>query len=146
MRILRSTFYSPDLTPMTTVVRDSDAIDTLEGVRASVYEPGYFTIFRIMETPDDISIEQATIWASKEYAEKVDDERNQAIQFYWATMQFQLVSRNGTVLMPAPAPFTTEEVREVFEQIVKHPDYTNQTVIATSCEGDNVTIEAGEVK
>lgn len=143
MRILRSTFYAPDLTPMSTVVRDSDVIDTLEGVRESVKTPGYFTVFEIFDVDGDIGIEEATHAAGKRI--NFDDEKNQAIQFYWACAQFQLASENGHVIMPEPAPLTSDQVRVVFDQIKDHPDYKHQTVVATSREADIITLRDGKV-
>lgn len=145
MRILRSSLFSPDLSALTTVVRDSDVRDTLESIRVGARQPGMFLASDIFDTDGDVTIEVATDLSMKRWKDLFDIERNQAIQFYWATMQFQLVSRDGTVIMPQPAPFSTARVVEVFEQIAKHPDYTNQTLVATSDEAEIVTLKNGKV-
>lgn len=146
MRILRSTMYAPDLTPITTVVRDSDMIDTLESVRESVKTPGYFCTFEIFDVPEDMEIETVTMVAMERLTALGEAPRNQAIQFYWATMQFQLVSDDGAVIMPEPAPLSTDQVVEVFQQIPDHPDYKRQTLVASSMEGEVITLSAGKVE
>jgi hypothetical protein len=147
MRVLRSSMFSPALEPMTVVIRDSDVIDTLDSIRAGAKDeaPHYFVAHDIFETEDG-SIEKAAAFAMIRMEERADDERNMALQFYWATAQFQLLSGDGTLIMPEPAPLTPEQIRVVFEQIVEHPDYDHQSVQATAKDGTVVTIENGEVK
>lgn len=146
MRALRSTLYSPALEPMTIVVRDSDITDTLESARVRTAMPGFFVATDLFEIDGEADIVVATVAATLRQEAMRDDERNMAIQFYWATAQFQLVSRTGHVIMPLPAPLSVEQVRTVFEQITQHPDYTEQSVTATTKDGVHVHIEKGEVK
>lgn len=147
MRVLRSSMYSPALAPMTVVIRDSDVTDTLESIRfgAIGHEPDAFVVTDLFETIDG-GIDQATAFAMIRMEERAEDERNMALQFYWATAQFQLLSGGGTLIMPEPAPLTPEQVRIVFEQIAKHSDYDHQSVQATAKDGTVVRIENGEVK
>lgn len=147
MRVLRSSMFSPALEPLTVVIRDSDVIDTLESIRVGAKDEAlhYFIAHDIFETEDG-SVEKATAFAMIRMEERAEDERNMALQFYWATAQFQLLSEGGTLIMPEPAPLTPEQIRTVFEQIVLHPDYRNQHVQATAKDNTVVTIENGEVK
>lgn len=147
MRVLRSTMYGPELSPLTTVVRDSDVTDTLESVRFGAPDsvPELFVATEIFEM-DEASIESATTTALERMAPLHDDERNMAILFYWATAHLRLTKRgSGMLIMPARAPLSDTQVRATFEQILKHPIYQGQSVQSTAQDGTVVRIEDGEI-
>lgn len=78
--------------------------------------------------------------------ERAEDEKNMALQFYWVIRHFNLVSEEGLIAMPAPAPLSVEQIKTVFEQIVMHPRYTRQRVTGFASDNTPVHIEGGEVK
>lgn len=130
---------------MTTVVRDCDVIDTLESIRAGAYMDGSFISSEIFQMPDG-DIVRASATATLRLQANMEDERNQAMQFYWTVGHFHLISDEGFIGMPAPAPLTVAQIREVFSQIVKHPRYTRQRITAFASDNTPVHIENGEVK
>lgn len=142
MRVLRSTIWTPDLMPTASVVRDSDVVDTLESIRVTVQEPEFFYSFDLFEADDDLTIQAVTLEAGRRTALVRDIERNQAIQFYWAA---QFLSKD-LIYMPDPCPFGSDKIREVFDQLVRHPDYKHSTVRAIGDDGVEVWIRDGEVK
>lgn len=147
MRVLRSTMYGPELAPVTTVLRDSDVVDTLDSIRTSMPDsvPEGFIATEIFEM-DEASIESATTAALGQMAPLHDDERNMAILFYWAAQHLRITSERGMLVMPAAAPLTEVQVRTVFEQIVKHPNYQHQLVQSTAQDGTVVVIKDGVIQ
>lgn len=143
MRVLRSSAYSPALKPLTTVMRDSDVIDTLESIRAGIpREDDVLVITDLFEMEDGV-IEAATHAALARLNR--DEERNMAILYFWATMTLRSVTDEGMLVMPAPAPLSEEQVRAVFEQIVQHSAYRHQHVEIPAADGTRIVIEDGVI-
>lgn len=145
MRALRSSLYAnPYEPPVTTVLLESDAADTLESGTHRVRVPGGLVIHEIFETSAD-DIETATLEAIKRQLANGEQEAHQAMLFYWSVLTWQRVTPGGTILMDKPAPLSREEIAEVFEQLAQHPEYESYRIISHTRDGKPVLLANGKI-
>jgi hypothetical protein len=133
MRILRMTYWSPDLKPTVAVTRDSDLSDSLESVRNRMFREGagMFLTWDIFEVEGDMDIREATMEAGKRTQGEVGIREGHMAMLYAYNLyhpNFNLVKRGGTIAQDQPSPLSVEEITFVFEQIAKHPKFKEKPV------------------
>ena len=144
MRILRSSLYPPiPLPPITTVVRASDVLYSLEAVQEDLIDKsiGTLVIFEIFEMPDGVTIEQAALEAERRRIAKVQREKDQAMLYYWSLMHLRRLNPHGIMMSDRPAPLDAEEMKAVYFQIMRTKEYQNQRFIAFDQNGAKVEID-----
>lgn len=144
MKVLRSTYWSPELTPTMAVLRESDVTVPLEEI--SVPTGTYaFVNDDIFEVPDETPWPVIVFEASERANDALIDERNQAILFYYAVAQFRLLRsdgrRRGRLMTMAPAPLSKEQIERVFRQLMNLPQYKGFTLTTTANDGTEVTMK-----
>lgn len=140
MRYLRTTYWSPDLTPFTAVVGEDSVTVPLEEISfdASRYA---FVVDDIYET--DADYPSAMLEGAVRARNNLVSERNQAIMFFWLHHKFPLLTPGGVLGTERPAPFGVREVRRVFKQLCELKDYRSFTLIATAEDGTPVMMRHG---
>ena len=125
MRVLRSTMYPPPGSsgPMTTVVRDSDVIKSLEEVAAHSVSgnPRMFVTTEIFDMPGG-SIEAATRRATALWNQRRQREENMALLFYWNSAQIEQNKKPGRVLIiknDQGAPLSVDEISYALQQLAR---------------------------
>lgn len=143
MRILRYTMYSPDLQPVSPIVRDIDMTVLLE--EAAYLQPGMFAIIDIFEMPDNSTLEQCIAGGLERMHERIDDERNMAMHYYWHAQQLMFAISTGVIANTRPAPLTADQLKVSLEQLATHPDYRRQTIRSIADDGTFVVLADGRV-
>lgn len=141
MRVLRSTLFAPDLSPgITTVVRESDLVDTVDSARVGMetFNDGIFVFTDVFEIDDRMTVEGATAEAMSRFEEEM--EKNAAMLFYWNAGHLPHVAPGGTLSGSEPAPLSATTIRSVFAQLIHHPNYRDQTLIAYAEDGEEVKV------
>lgn len=137
MRWLRSTYWSPELKPTTVVVSEADVTVPLDEISVPM-ETAMFVKDEIFELADDVSVAGATLFATELCRKNLRNERNQAIMYYWIAMQFQRVRERGVIASPKWAPLSVDEMKAVHKQLIEHPHYRDQTLLAFAEDGTPV--------
>lgn len=145
MRYLRSSIYiSPSDPPLSTVLSEAEAVDTLESARVRILQPGALVIHDIFESDGDLG--QAVAEAMERQRSNQQQESHQALLYHWTILQWVRTSERGMVLMDQPAPLSREEICVVFDQLAQHPDYGHRTVVTPDRNGVPVLLVDGEIK
>lgn len=143
MHVLRCTLFATSPTDhMHTVVRESDV--TSFGELLAGNPPGTFLVHEVFEM-DEGSIERATGEAMARATKRASTDINMAISFFWNADQLARLHPGGTLANPAPAPYGSEECRQVLLQLARHPAYDAQTMIQNANDGTTVVYKNGEV-
>lgn len=146
MRIMRTSVWaSYEASPLVTVVRDCDVIDTLESIRDHVEGPGDEGAFFIHDifTMEDTDIVEATFAAN----ERIDGEkeRNMAVLYFWSKDMLNLVRPGGLLATEQHAPLPAEDVAYVLHRLHECDEYEQQTVAVVSEDSRTITMIEGEV-
>ena len=139
----RATMYPSHLgDPITTVTSFSDL---KPGVSLSDFQmPGVFVRVETFEISSGTSIVKASLHGAKLAAKNEADDRNMAAMYYWFA---QFLSKARMIAGKDPAPLSTEKVKDVMEQLVKHPDLSPEHhLLMNSNEGDLVFMERSNVQ
>lgn len=151
MRYLRLSLYGDPRNPLTTVVRESDLIDTLESIRErqvrEINEGGGFACSEIFEGAD--ALEEVTVAAAANIDR--EHERHLAIAFFWYLGVMQS-GRQNAVILPNPlgegypAPMSGDEAWDVFEQMTRAPTYRPDIRAEIHCQdGTKLQVHEGKV-
>lgn len=134
MKVIRATVYPPDsLSPATVVMRQCDAAVPLEEIGED--EDG-FVITDIFEVPDEQSFGKTVLDAMERV--NLDDERNQAIMYYWLLGQFNIFADGAFILSDIPAPLTVEQIQYVHRALKRHTAYRGFTFSTFAKDGTPV--------
>lgn len=145
MRALRSSIYvRAHEPPLTTVVLESDVIDTLESIRHTHLQPGALVIHDIFDSASDIV--SATTEAMQRFKANALQEAQQALLYYWTVSKWGLLHQGGMIFMDEPAPLSREEIEVVFAQLAQHPEYEDFHVVTHTREMDRVDLIGGEIQ
>lgn len=146
MRVLRTSgYHNPSMPAMTIVVRDCDITDTLESVRVQSMTPGLFVVHEIFSM-EEADIGVATKRAAELMTEEVvQRERDMAMLYHYDASMLLQVKAGGVLMATRPAPMSSGDIGYVFEQLVNHPNYNAQLVMAISDDGLAVQLRDGEV-
>lgn len=136
MKVLRATTYPPDLNPLHVVLRECDITVPLEEVGGEEFGFMISDIFTIDGEPE---IPSATVVALNRWGACKDAERNQAIMYYWTFAQFRVMVSGGVIISNKPAPLTEEQMRAVWVQLAKLPEYDNYRFTAVTKDGETIT-------
>lgn len=145
IRVLRLTIHPIGDSPVTTVMLESDVIDTLESIRHHMTSefPSLVTS-DIFEMPDGTDIGAATIEAVNRMDEQA--ETHMEVLYMWTLMQWRGMAPKGILLAPKPAPLTRDQVTLVLRQLANHPAYNNdRTVVIIANDLTVVTLRGGNV-
>jgi hypothetical protein len=132
--------YQP---PITTVLLECDATDTLESATHRIRVPRGLVIHEIFETENDIVI--ATHAAIERQQANMEQEAHQAMLYFWSASEWQRLAPGGTLMMDKPAPMSAAEIAEVFEQLAQHPNYKNYKLFAISQDLELIQLIDGKV-
>lgn len=104
-----------------------------------------FVAFDVFEHDGDLA--SAISVGRERWEATTQDEMNQAISYHW---NGQMLAQARAVLMnPAPAPLSVEQVKDVLEQLAKHPNYKGQQVMCFVLDDNQnlteITMQNGEV-
>jgi hypothetical protein len=145
MRVLRQSAWAGyDRPPLTTVVRDSDVVDTLESVRTQLdQDDDVFVTSDIFDMPDG-GVESATVAAMDRVNARA--ELNMAILYFCSAKTFPMLSTGGTILIPDPSPLTYEQAEFVLNRLAARQDYDNYRVQTDlSPSGETIQLVGGKV-
>lgn len=148
MKVLRSTFFSPQLDPVTTVVMEDSLLNPIEQVAQEMEETaaGAFVIVDIFDVPGSTNIIQATLAAEQRAVERRARERDMALTYYYDAGQFHLLNRGGVLTMTQPAPLSATELEVPLRQLARHPNYDGFTIVAISEDNEMIEMRRGEVR
>jgi hypothetical protein len=145
MRALRSSLYvSAYDPPLTTVILESDVIDTLESIATNLPPLEALIVTDIFDSADDIA--QATVEAELRRRTNAEQEAHMAMLYYWTVQTWQRIPAGGAIGMPKRAPLSREEIEVVFARLAQHPEYKNFTIIAFSRDGQPVMLANGKIE
>lgn len=144
MRILRqSAFASPDMPPVTTMIRESDAPDTLESVRERMLAPDLLVVSDIFETEDLVTeVEMVAEGMARIDAER---ESNMAVLYFHDLEALRITKPGGLLTTNRPAPLSEDQIRVVLDQLARHPNYEGQTVVVHDENMKPVTLKKGKL-
>lgn len=130
MRVLRSSAFVTPGAPTTTVVRDCDTEDTLEGAREYLnrQQPEIYIHHDLYEVPGEITVTQATLGAMQR--SKPEEEQDCALMFYWVKGSLARVKDGGILMSDIPAPLSAEQMVYVHSRIKHTAHYRDQHIIA----------------
>lgn len=139
MKVLRSTYWSPELKPTTVVVTEHDVTVPLAEISVPT---GTFAFVRddIFEVPDGTPLPIVTYEAMRRSEDNLINERNQAILFYYSVAQWNML-RDGGTLSLAPAPLSEDEIRAVFRQLMNLTQYKGFVLTTMANDGTEVTMK-----
>ena len=145
MRIVRHTMFPPNDTPMTVVLRETDARDWGE---ATVAKPmaGAFVIVEEFTMPGAPTIEEATLEAGRRMKLRELRDANMALLYHWDGTTLGRVNAGGVLAATQPAPLDTADIEMVLVQLVEHPNYQGQTIIAVAKNGEIITLRNGTIQ
>lgn len=149
MRVLRFTLWTgPNQPGQIAVVRDCDTSDTLESERVKLVEKmnraGAYVSTEIFEMEDGDEV-AATLEAGKGTRAAEQTERHQSVMYYWAVQhQFPLLKEGAIMMSDQPAPLTSPQIHEVFEQLTRHPDYKGYGWVIPDKDGEIISLSSAE--
>lgn len=142
---LRVTAFEPaTLDPLTFVMVGDDMRLKPEYVVAENLmggdELGVFTIAETFEVRDGMDVVEATVMARERAAERFEDERNQAVLYYYEARSLSMVAPEGTLMATIPAPLSVEQVSYALKRLAAHPDYRQQRVLIPVEDDDGAVL------
>lgn len=135
MKVLRVTRFAPDLSSITMVFRQQDAIMPLEEIGGEEFG---FTITDIFDMEDG-ETELAAHMANDRMLWRAEDERNMALLYYWTFAQFRILKPGGMVLSTEPAPLTEEQIRYVWKQLANLDECDGYRFTTLTSEGVRIS-------
>jgi hypothetical protein len=132
VKVLRASRFAPDLSSVSVIVREPDAVMPLEEIGGEEFG---FLVTDIFEMDGEPSIEIATHMAEDRRLWRAEDERNMALLYYWTFAQFPLLVKGGTVISTEPAPLTEEQIRYVWNQLANLDEYNDYSFTTLTFEG-----------
>lgn len=132
MKILRATRFAPDLSSVSIIMREPDAVMPLEEIGGEEFG---FLITDIFEMDGEPSTEIATHMAEDRRLWRAEDERNMALLYYWTFAQFPLLTKGGMVASTEPAPLSEEQIRYVWNQLATLDEYRDFYFTTLTFEG-----------
>jgi len=84
-----------------------------------------------------------------------DWSRDQKVLYWWLAKTLVMMSGEGTILCPAPAPLTEEEIVEVLSTILQEGageylnrpwEYINQSIITYTQTNEEVRVRDGAIR
>ena len=143
MRVLRSTLYLGTDGGVSTVLRESDTVDTLDSIMHRLNESDALVVYDLFELDDEGGIMAATAEAMAR--RDLHIEQNMAILYYWSVESWRLITDGGTIRTTRPAPLSREQITYVLERLAARTDYRNYTIEMFTIDGDAVTLAEGKV-
>lgn len=146
MEFLRITLWSTPMKWAVSVVNPQDfVVATIdEFIHATVPVGAFYTKetfeFDAFETDPRVMVQ-----AMRLFDEKIKEERNMAVMFFYDTEVLKKVKPRGVFASDAMAPLTADQVTFVLEQTAKHPNYEHQTRIVPTKDGFIVTMRDGAI-
>lgn len=148
MRALRSSAWmDPVHDPLTVVVLEGSTTDTLESVREGMkrvpdQQGKIFVGSDILEVGDADELRASQLaMEGMDY----DREQNQAIMFFWVVTTLPAISEGGIIMSDKPAPLSTHEMAEVYEQVALSPFYKKQSFLAFNEQKQSIRFCDGKV-
>lgn len=144
-QVLRCSIYEDPFHPLTWIVRGidldvaiKDAALDFEMIHSEVFV--ITDIFNVDENTynDEASLIHAGLSRLRDSARELE-ERNMAISFYWNAAHLKVVSEEGLLANPAPAPLSIEQLKAIARQLRVHPNYKKQTIVMNTRDGWTLT-------
>ena len=146
MRIWRSSLYkSPlpeDFPPLGTILREQDMNCTIEQAIAEAPPvPGALIINDIFEVDHEVEspIEMGLLVRAR-LEERQQRELNMAMLYFWDAMHLERVNQGGVLSGTEPAPLNCDEVGYVLNQLKRHPNWRQQTVVVYASDMERVVL------
>lgn len=147
MRVLRATMWTPELEPISMVMREVDlGVPLDEAAEEQRILPGGFVCMDIFEVDDDADIMEATMEATRRQQEVIQREHDQALLYYWDASKFGQLAAGGVLTGTLPCPLSAAEIEIVLIQLAAHPEYRGQTIIAIAEDHTVVMMKDGTAR
>lgn len=142
-RAIRLTLYDThdDPAPVTSVVTEDDITVSLEElIEDSKYKTSTgFVAHQVLPVrPGERGSSPSLVQRMLKHQQKRDEqERHQAMLYYWDAAQFARLNPGGVLSATKPAPLSIEEITDVLKQLYARADYDGFTIIVLS---DDMTL------
>lgn len=146
MRVLRCSVYADaPSAPLTTVFRDRDLADSIEGAREQLirHSPHALVVVEIFSMLNGSTQEAAFEALQRAHGYK-ETEQHMALLYHWSVRQFELLNAGGKLLMDRPAPLSESNIRYVFAQLSMRNDYRDFTIVGIANDKKIVTLVGRE--
>jgi hypothetical protein len=152
MKVLRSSLYlDPDRIPVSIILRAVDAKMPLEDVAREMDAAvcSGFVINDIFEVDEDTYRDfPRCVMAGQQRLEdsvRAIEEKRMAISYYWNASMLGIISPNGVLANPKPAPLSEKHLKVVARQLCRHHSYKGQVIIMVASNGDIVRAKDGMI-
>lgn len=144
---LRITEFRPPEPPITKVIPAAEAEPDVHVVANQIRkDQGWNVDVEIFEWPGDLASAKAEGERRGRGPRIRQRERYLDTTHDWAIAFLYYTAADGVVWAPDPAPIRGESIATIFQYIVKHPFYKNQTVLLQGKDGSLATIQKGRVE
>lgn len=148
MKFLRMTFYRGPNNPQVTVAMNADDVVTdidLDEIVAKMSDAfDDYVGWETFEADDEIT----GVLSAAKMAEDpmvLARENHEAVAYYYDGMMLGHVTDGGVLSTSAGSPLSRESCVKVLQQVARHSNYKNQTVILHDQDFNPVTMKGGEI-